>query len=92
MNPPLRRRRENGSPSLFAFGYGAFGTNPVEFYLLPGCKSDSGFLKVFLTTTYVDMTSVAQSPISEVDSSRGLRYTLKGAWTCETFVLTCKQP
>ena len=90
MQAPLKRRKADDTPSLFAFGYGGFGTNPVELYLPPGCKSDSVFLKIFLTTTYVDMTSVAQPPIREVFSSRGLGYTLKGTWTCETFVLTCK--
>jgi hypothetical protein len=43
-------------------------------------------------TTYVDMANVAQSPISEVASSRGpLGYSLKGTWTCETFVMTCRK-
>lgn len=91
MAAPLGRSREAGMPSLFALGYGGFGTDSVDFYLSPEVKTDSGFLKVFLTTTYVDMTNVAQPPISEVSTSRGLRYTLKGAWTCETFVLTCRK-
>ena len=90
MLAPLKRSKEDRSPSLFALGYGAFGTNPIEFYLPPGRATDSGFLKVFLTTTHVDMNNVAQSPISEVAASRGvLNFSLKGAWTCETFVLTC---
>ncbi|KAH0838871.1 hypothetical protein J3R83DRAFT_7288 [Lanmaoa asiatica] len=91
MPAPLKRSKAIDTPSLFAFGYGGFGTDPVEFYLPPGRNIDSGFLKLFLTTTYVDMTNVAQSPISGVYSSRGLRYSLRGAWTCETFVLTCRK-
>jgi hypothetical protein len=67
-----RRSRVDGAPlaSFFALGYGGFGTNPIEFYLPDERDTDSGFLKVFLTTTYVDMANVAQSPISEVASSR----------------------
>jgi hypothetical protein len=92
MLAPLGRSRANGTPSFFALGYGGFGTNPIEFYLPDERDTDSGFLKVFLTTTYVDMANVAQSPISEVASSRGpLGYSLKGAWTCGTFVLTCRR-
>ncbi|KAF8549358.1 hypothetical protein OG21DRAFT_1515326 [Imleria badia] len=90
MLAPLKRIKADGTPSLFPHGYGGFGTNPIEFYLPPDRKTDSGFLKVFLTTTYVNMTNVAQGPISELSSSRG-SYSLKGAWTCETFVLTCKK-
>jgi len=93
MLAPLKRRKPDGTPSLFTVRYGGFGTDPIEFYLPPGCQTDSGFLKVFLTTTYADMTNVAQPPISEVSNSRllGLRYPIKDAWTCETFVLTCKK-
>jgi len=92
MFAPLKRRKPDGTPSLFAVGYGGFGTDPVEFYLPPGCQTDSGFLKVFLTTKYVDMTNIAQPPISEVSSSRVFKNPVKGGtWTCETFVLTCKE-
>ncbi|KAI9461117.1 hypothetical protein HD554DRAFT_2041491 [Boletus coccyginus] len=95
MLAPLKRRNPDGTPSLLAVGYGGFGTDPIEFYLPPECQTDSGFLKVFLTTTYADMTNVAQPPISEVSSSRlfNLKFpwSVKDAWTCETFVLTCKE-
>ena len=91
MLAPLGRSWADGTPSLFALGYGGFGTNPIEFYLPDDRKTDSGFLKVFLTTAYVDMTNVAQSPISEAASSRGSGDSLKGSWTCETFVLTCRK-
>ncbi|KAG9310486.1 hypothetical protein JVU11DRAFT_9630 [Chiua virens] len=50
MPPPLKPIKGDGTPSVFACGYGAFGTNPIEFYLPPGNKTDSGFLKIFLTT------------------------------------------
>ncbi|KAF8433706.1 caspase domain-containing protein [Boletus edulis BED1] len=93
MLAPLKRREAVDQPSSFALGYGAFGTDPIEFYLPQGRKTDSGFLKVFLTTSHVDMTNVAQPPISEISSSRGgPKYSLKGTWTCETFVLTCQNP
>lgn len=91
MLAPLKQINANGTPSLFPLGYGGFGTNPIEFFLPPDRKADSGFLKVFLTTTYVDMTNVAQGPISKFSSSRRLRYSLKGAWACDTFVLTCRK-
>lgn len=90
MLAPLKRNKGDDRPSLFTLGYGGFGTDSIEFYLPPGGETDSGFLKVFLTTTYVDMTNVAQPPISELFGSRGSG-TLKGTWTCETFVMTCKK-
>ncbi|KAI9461121.1 caspase domain-containing protein [Boletus coccyginus] len=93
MLAPLKRRNPDGAPSLLAVGYGGFGTDPIEFYLPPGCQTDSGFLKVFLATTHADMANVAQPPIDEISSSRVFtgKYPAKGVWTCETFVLTCKE-
>ncbi|KAG6373268.1 hypothetical protein JVT61DRAFT_6895 [Boletus reticuloceps] len=93
MLAPLKRREAVDQPSSFALGYGAFGTDPIEFYLPHGRKTDSGFLKVFLTTSHVDYDQRRPAPISEISSSRGgPKYSLKGTWTCETFVLTCENP
>ncbi|KAI0717937.1 hypothetical protein C8Q72DRAFT_756661, partial [Fomitopsis betulina] len=61
MAPPLPRREQGNEPSRLPVGYGSSGTDSLRFSLPSGCKTDSGFLKVFFSTSYVDMRSVQQS-------------------------------
>ncbi|KZT70653.1 hypothetical protein DAEQUDRAFT_764523 [Daedalea quercina L-15889] len=94
MLPPLPRKGD--SPSRLPIGYGASGTDSLRFSLPQGAKMDSGFLKVFVSTTYVDMRSVQQSSILD-RYSRSTTQTQKdtefiGTWDEWTSVLTCKIP
>ena len=47
-------------------GFGSSGYAPQTFSLLPGQNVDVGFLKLFLTTRYVDYSNIPQpSPFSK---------------------------
>jgi hypothetical protein len=41
-------------------GYGDSGTVPRSFWLLPDQNGDVGYIKLFLSTGYVDFSSVEQ--------------------------------
>ncbi|KAI0309849.1 caspase domain-containing protein [Amylostereum chailletii] len=49
-------------------GYGSGGAPPHCFFLRPGQKVDVGFLKLFLTTEYVDLSNIPQ--VSPFDPNR----------------------
>ena len=67
----------------------------MRFSLPPGCKVDSGFLKVFVSTSYVDMRSVQQGSALErysrstVTDKKGVA-DLAGLWDEIIYVLTCQ--
>lgn len=47
-------------------GYGAGGGQPRQYWLRPGQEIDIGFLKLFVTTQWIDFTNIAQpSPFSD---------------------------
>lgn len=60
VDPPLAA---NGSLSV---GYGSGGSAPFTYLLRQGQDVDVGFLKLFLTTEYVDFSNMPQaSPFSQ---------------------------
>ena len=54
VDPPLAPHQS------LTIGYGAAGSAPYTYYLRPGQDVDVGFLKLFLTTEYVDLSCVTQ--------------------------------
>jgi len=59
MDPPLPQP-QGRDPMKLTVGYGAGGGDPFEFTLNPGEQSDTGFLKLFVSTKYVDMECITQ--------------------------------
>lgn len=58
----------NGNSTSIQIGYGGFGEYPFEFILPEGKKSDTGYLKLFLSTKYVALHDwVAQSSPFEME-------------------------
>lgn len=55
-DPPLPRR------SKLTIGFGDGGATPWQFHLNDDEEMDIGFLKLFLTTSPADFSSVAQDP------------------------------
>jgi hypothetical protein len=64
VDPPLK---PNGSLSI---GYGSGGSPPFTYYIEEGQSVDVGFLKLFLTTEYVDFSDVPQ--LSPFERGRGI--------------------
>ncbi|KAF8196369.1 caspase domain-containing protein [Mycena galopus ATCC 62051] len=58
MSAPLLST-SHGEPTRFPIGYGV-GGEPFEFLLSPGQKMDTGFLKVFVSTKYIDLGWIEQ--------------------------------
>ncbi|ETW80067.1 hypothetical protein HETIRDRAFT_477650 [Heterobasidion irregulare TC 32-1] len=54
-------------------GYGAGGGDPIDFYLPDDAVSDTGFLKLFVSPTYVDMEWMIQDESFRTTSTRGTR-------------------
>jgi hypothetical protein len=49
-------------------GYGSSGASPIEFELKDGKNFDVGFLKFFISDTYVNLSAVKQdSPFDRLD-------------------------
>jgi hypothetical protein len=68
---PLAPRQGNDKPSELAVGYGTAGAEAIEFSLADGVTADVGLLKIFVSTTYVDMTVLEQD--SPFYVSRGIK-------------------
>ncbi|KAH9923545.1 caspase domain-containing protein [Fomitopsis serialis] len=88
MTPPLLQK------GRLAIGYGASGTDSLRFSLPSGSKVDTGFLKVFVSTSYADMRSVPQPSVLD-RSSRSSQQNRKDPAFTDTWdeficVLTCK--
>jgi hypothetical protein len=70
----------NGSvdPPLLAqnsltIGYGASGFPPITYFLPPGQEIDVGFIKLFISTQYIDLGNIPQnSPFDESDRASGI--------------------
>src|ERR1700692_415186 len=73
MSPPLGRAEETG-PTKINLGYGAGGGDPFEFTLHKGQLTDTGFLKLFVSTKYVDMGWLCQqSPFNPLARRKMMR-------------------
>jgi hypothetical protein len=91
MAAPLARKA-NEEPSKLPVGYGSPGGQAVEFSLADGVTSDVTFLRLFVSTTYVDMTAVEQP--SPFDTNRKINKATppsKQIWNAWTYVLMTKR-
>ncbi|KAH9831963.1 caspase domain-containing protein [Rhodofomes roseus] len=87
MAPPLPKE------GRLPIGYGSSGTDSLRFSLPSGAKVDSGFLKVFVSSAWVDMRSVQQASIFDKGprSSQNRKDTsFTDLWDESISVLTCK--
>ncbi|KAF8489299.1 caspase domain-containing protein [Gautieria morchelliformis] len=66
--PPLGPGSPGQPSKLGIVGYGAEGGDPVMFTLPQGKSTDTVFLKLFVSTTYVDLNIVEQ----RIDQLRGI--------------------
>ncbi|KZT70667.1 hypothetical protein DAEQUDRAFT_764535 [Daedalea quercina L-15889] len=87
-------RSQGRVPGQLPIGYGAGEADSIRFSLAPGAKREAGFLKIFVSTSYVDMRSLRQNDL--VDRERGAnKETITipgGAWDASVYVLTCFEP
>ncbi|KAJ7264855.1 caspase domain-containing protein [Mycena haematopus] len=65
MTPPLLARSASSSdtgaePTRITVGYGASGGYAFQFVIPDGVTTDTGFLKLFVSTSYVDLTGIEQ--------------------------------
>jgi hypothetical protein len=90
MFPPLAKQKSEDEPSKLSIGYGASGTDAIQFSLPPGARVDSGFLKVFVSSAYVDMGFLKQdSPLeTPMRLARTVAPPFIHIWDAWTFVLT----
>ena len=75
MSPPLHSQR-GADPTRVTAGYGAGGGYAFEFFLPDGQLSDTGFLKLFVSTNYVDLDWMAQ--LSPFDHHYQVRFGRRG--------------
>ncbi|KAJ7772893.1 caspase domain-containing protein [Mycena maculata] len=61
MSAPLPAK-SGSEPTRVTVGYGAGGGYAFQFVIPPGITSDTGFLKVFLSTKYLDLKWIEQAP------------------------------
>ena len=62
MSPPLPAYQPE-SPTLIRVGYGSVEDKHIKFGPLPeGIESDTAYLKLFVSTTYVDLHELEQDP------------------------------
>ncbi|KAK7038276.1 caspase domain-containing protein, partial [Favolaschia claudopus] len=70
MAPPLRRKVGSQSePTRITVGYGASGGYAFQFVLPPGVGRDTGFLKLFVSTSYIDLGRVPQPTVQDIVSA-----------------------
>ncbi|KAF9005554.1 caspase domain-containing protein [Cyathus striatus] len=56
VDPPLLRQNS------LTIGYGASGSSPFRYYLRPEQNVDVGFIKLFISTKYIDLGEIPQKP------------------------------
>ncbi|KAJ6499183.1 hypothetical protein C8R45DRAFT_106796 [Mycena sanguinolenta] len=70
MAPPLIARPTSSTePTRITVGYGASGGYAFQFVIPDGVTTDTGFLKLFVSTSYLDLTRIEQP--AAVDFSHG---------------------
>jgi hypothetical protein len=60
MAAPLPARLKDSGPSELKVGYGQADVKAFQFTLADGISADVGFLRLFVSTTYVDMSILEQ--------------------------------
>ncbi|KZT71646.1 hypothetical protein DAEQUDRAFT_90987 [Daedalea quercina L-15889] len=86
MPAPLRSRNS------LKVGYGArdsASARTIEFSVPPGADSDTGFLKLFLSTSYVDMTSICQEGFTGERQGKMRKIVERELWSAVTYIVTC---
>ncbi|KAJ7027242.1 caspase domain-containing protein [Mycena alexandri] len=82
--PPHHQKAPGPAPETVTVGYGAGGGYPIQFRLEEGKNRDTGFLKVFVSTKYVDMRHMEQESAGEAPQRltvvKGLETGIWGAW------------
>ncbi|KAH9831968.1 uncharacterized protein C8Q71DRAFT_275114 [Rhodofomes roseus] len=63
---PKRQRKDN----ILTIGYGEGGIDPLKFELKDGDRRDTGFLKIFVSMSRVDMDFIQQDPLHEQSAAR----------------------
>ncbi|KAJ7753236.1 caspase domain-containing protein, partial [Mycena metata] len=82
--PPHHQKAPGPAPETVTVGYGAGGGYPIQFRLEEGKNRDTGFLKVFVSTKYVDMRHMEQESAGEAPQRltvvKVLETGIWGAW------------
>jgi len=85
---PLAARYRDGRPSELSVGYGEANVDASRILITRGRDLDVGFLRLFVTTTYVDMTVVEQSsPFFAARGAKKMRPPPLNIWDAWTYVL-----
>jgi len=92
MAAPLAARHEGSRLSELPVGYGSAGGEALEFSLADGITADIGFMKLFVSTTYVDMTVLEQeSPFHAARGTRRAKPPSMDIWDTWTYVLRTEE-
>jgi hypothetical protein len=87
MEAPLLPRHKNSRGEL-KVGYGEAGVEAFKFSLADGLSADVTFLKLFVSTVYVDMTALEQSsPFFTVRGGKKEKPPSVDIWDTWTFVV-----
>ena len=88
MAAPLPARHKNKGPSELKIGYGQADVEAFQFTLADGIPADVGFLKLFVSTTYVDMSILEQqSPFLVAHGGSRMKPPVMDIWDAWTYVL-----
>jgi hypothetical protein len=91
MEAPLLPRRTDSRGELNV-GYGEAGVEAFEFSLADGLNADVTFLKLFVSTVYVDMTTLEQStPFFTVRGGEKKKPPSVDIWDAWTYVVRTKR-
>jgi len=89
-SPPLPCQKHDQASKLF-IGYGDSSADTLKFSLPEGTIADSGFLKIFASTSYVDLESITRLSLMD-DLGMHLWSEVPpfiDPWDAWVFVLTC---
>jgi len=88
MDAPLPPRHRDSKAFELKVGYGAAGVEAFEFSLADGLNSDVTFLKLFVSTVYVDMMVLEQSsPFLNPRGGKKVKPPTVDVWDAWTYVL-----
>ena len=91
-HPPSKETGSLKQGRELAIGYGTDIQETLKFSLAEGVEKETGFIKVFVSNVYVDMSSVAQrSPLLERVGERGaakVPMQVLSGWNSRIYALT----
>jgi hypothetical protein len=86
MVAPLPPRHKHNEPSELKVGYGEANMEAFEFSLADGVTADVGFLRLFVSTAYVDMSFLEQeSPFLVARGGKRVKATSPDVWDAWTY-------